>query len=280
MAEAHLLVPPERLTGLVPEPTVLDVRWALGRDDGHEQYRAGHVPGAVYVDLETELADPPGPPPHVRGRHPLPSPARFRAAAVRWGVDAARPVVVYDDAGGGSASRAWWLLRDAGHRDVRLLDGGWSGWTSSGGAVETGEVVPAPGSFHGEPGQLPVLDAAEAARVAAEGVLVDARAPARYRGEVEPIDPVAGHVPGAVNVPATAHLAPGGRFRPLPELAALYDGVDGAVEAGVYCGSGITATLGVLALALLGVDAALYPGSWSAWASDPDRPVETGSQQS
>jgi thiosulfate/3-mercaptopyruvate sulfurtransferase len=263
------------LHSLLPTVTVLDVRWQLGRSDGHEQYLSGHVPGAAYVDLETDLADPPADPPDGRGRHPLPDPARFTAAMRRCGVSLDRPVVVYDDTAGAAAARAWWLLRYHGHPDVGLLDGGWSWWLRDGGAVETGEKRPTPGDFRARPGQLPVLDAAGAAKVAAGGVLLDARAPERFAGEVEPIDPVAGHIPGSVNVPTTANLADG-RFRSVAELTEVYSAAAEADEVGVYCGSGVTATHDLFALHLLGREGALYAGSWSGWVSDPERRVARG----
>jgi thiosulfate/3-mercaptopyruvate sulfurtransferase len=256
--------------GAVP-PTVLDVRWQLGRTDGHEQYLAGHLPGAAYVDLATDLADPPG----TGGRHPLPEPDRFAAAMRRCGVTAGRPVVVYDDWSGMAAARAWWLLRHHGHRDVRLLDGGWSWWRDSGGPVEVGEHRAVTGDFRADPGHLPVVDADGAARVAAVGVLLDARAPERFRGEVEPVDPVAGHIPGAVNLPAADNVADG-RFRPLGELAERYAAATAAGEVAAYCGSGVNATHDLLVLHELGHEAALYPGSWSSWVTDPDRPVAVG----
>jgi thiosulfate/3-mercaptopyruvate sulfurtransferase len=278
------LVRLEDARALLGQVTWLDVRWALGRDDGYEQYLAGHVPGAAYVDLESDLADPPG----DRGRHPLPDVERFGAAMRRCGVTPARPVVVYDDAHGTSATRAWWLLRYHGHPDVRVLDGGWSWWVESGLPVETGEAPPSRDSiairepFEPDPGHLPVLDAEGAARVAREGLLDDARAPERFRGEVEPVDPVAGHIPGAVNVPSACNLiAPdagwAGRFKMFDDLAVPYErsALAEDVEVGVYCGSGVTATHDVFALHLLGKEAALYPGSWSGWVTDPDRPVET-----
>jgi thiosulfate/3-mercaptopyruvate sulfurtransferase len=263
------------LGSLLPTVTVLDVRWQLGRSDGHDQYLAGHIPGAAYVDLETDLADPPADPPDARGRHPLPDPDRFAVAMRRCGVSLDRPVVVYDDTGGTAATRAWWLLRYHGHREVAVLDGGWSWWLRNGGAGETGETRPTPGDFSAEPGQLPVLDATGAARVARAGVLVDARASERFDGEVEPVDPVAGHIPGAMNVPTTANLADG-RFRSLTELTETYAATSDADEVGVYCGSGVTATHDLFALHLLGRDGALYAGSWSGWVSDPERPVATG----
>lgn len=275
------LISPEELLGSLEAWTVLDVRWQLGRSDGRQQHEAGHVPGAAYVDLETDLADPPGP----GGRHPLPDRDRFAEAMRRCGVRSDRPVVVYDDVAGASAARAWWLLRHHGHPDVRVLDGGWTWWRRVGGPVETGAVAPAYGDFEPRPGQLPVLDASDAARVARDGVLIDARAPERFRGEVEPVDPVAGHVPGAVNVPTARNLvAEGerlGRFCTADELAAAYGpalhpALDPRTEVGVYCGSGVTAAHDVLALELLGIRAALYAGSWSQWVTDPDRPVATG----
>ncbi len=258
------------LTGV----TLLDVRWQLGRTDGRHRYLAGHLPGAAYVDLETDLADPPDLV-HGGGRHPLPDPDRFAAAMRRCGVRDDRTVVVYDAAGGLAAARAWWLLRHHGHRDVRLLDGGWTHWQGGDRPVETGAPTIAPGDFEARPGRLPVVDAEQAAAVARDGVLLDARAPERFRGESEPVDPVAGRVPGARNVPATANLVDG-RFRPLPELAAVYAATEEAGPVAVYCGSGVTAAHDLFALHLLGREAALYAGSWSGWVSDPDRPMARG----
>ena len=271
------LISPDELRPLLPDVAVLDVRWRLGHRDGHEQYRAGHLPGAVYVDLDTDLADPPEDPPGEGGRHPLPDPGRFTAAMRRSGVRSDRPVVVYDDTGGLAATRAWWLLRYHGHPDVRLLDGGWSWWRRLGGAAQSGDVHPRPGDFTADPGHLPVVDAEGAARVARDGVLLDARAPERYRGELEPVDPVAGHIPGAVNVPTAGNLVDG-RWRPAPELAEAYAVTGGAVEVAAYCGSGVTATHDLFALHLLGREAALYPGSWSGWVTDRDRPVATSAR--
>ncbi len=199
----------------------------------------------------------------------------FLAVMRRAGVSGARPVVVYDDWAGHAAARAWWLLCHYGHRDVRVLDGAWSAWVSSGGAVEPGAVLPAPGDFEGRPGSMPVVSASGVLDVV---VLVVARAAERYRGEIEPIDPVAGHVPGAVNVPTSTNLGSDSRFRPADELRALYAAVGSVPDADVaaYCGSGVTACHDVLAMELAGVRAALYPGSWSEWVSDPSHPVETG----
>jgi thiosulfate/3-mercaptopyruvate sulfurtransferase len=257
--------------------TVLDVRYEMGGPPGRGEFVRGHVPGARFVDLEADLADPPADPPGPGGRHPLPDPERFAAAMRRVGVSSGRPVVVYDDWQGRAAARAWWLLRHHGHSDVRVLDGGWAAWQAAGAPVEAGEPErdADEGDFtvSGGPG-MPVVHADDVLGV---GVLVDARAPERFRGEIEPIDPVAGHVPGAVNVPTTTNLDQHGRFRDGEVLRALYAaaGVTGQRDVAVYCGSGVTACHDILALAAAGVPAALYPGSWSEWVSDPGRPVET-----
>lgn len=196
----------------------------------------------------------------------------------RYGVDDGRGVVVYDTADATAAARAWWLLRYFGHREVQLLDGGLRAWVAAGLPVETGDVPPGRGTFTARPGALRVLDAATAAAVARRGRLLDARSPERYRGEVEPIDPVAGHVPGAVSAPTLDNLTAEGRFLDPQRLRQRFAslGVDNSVEVGVYCGSGVTAAHEVLALALAGIDAALYVGSWSDWITDPTRPVVTG----
>jgi len=257
------------LARVLTDVTVLDVRYQMGGPGGPDPYAEGHIPGAAYVDMDADLADPPG----SRGRHPLPAVARFQAAMRRAGVSSDRPVVAYDDWGGRAAARAWWLLRFHGHRDVRVLDGGWAAWQRGGGATETGVPVIGAGSFTADPGQLPVVEAGDALAFAAAHTLVDARAPERYRGEVEPIDPVAGHIPGAVNVPTGANLREDGTFRSAEELRALYASVGATGEVAAYCGSGVTAAHDILALAVAGIDAALYPGSWSEWVADPTRPV-------
>ena len=253
-----------------PGPVLLDVRWALGDPHGAEHYRAGHLPGAIYVDLDTELAGPPEP---GAGRHPLPSIEALQAAARRWGITRRRGVVVYDNSGGLAAARAWWLLRWAGVPDVRILDGGLAAWLAAGHAQVDGAARPQPPSdIHLDGGHLPTLTADEAAALPRTGTLLDARAAERYRGEVEPIDPRAGHIPGAVSAPTSENLQPGvPLFKPAAELRERF-AVTGPV--GVYCGSGVTAAHEIAALAVAGIDAALYPGSWSAWSSDPERPVE------
>jgi len=261
-------------------PAVLDVRWSLAEPDGRPAYRSGHVPGAVFVDLESELASPPSP---AAGRHPLPDPAGLQDSARRWGLRRGGRVVVYDDAGGTSAARAWWLLRWAGLTDVRILDGALPGWRRAGLPLESGDVVPEPGDVvlplaAGAGPGMPTTDADGAA--AWPGVLLDARAGERYRGEREPVDPRAGHVPGARSAPTTENLADDGTFLPQAELRRRFAGV-GVVPGravGVYCGSGVTAAHEVAALASIGVEATLYPGSWSQWSADPARPAATGTQ--
>jgi thiosulfate/3-mercaptopyruvate sulfurtransferase len=271
-----VLVGAEELLAAEDRPVLLDVRWALGDDRGYERYLAGHLPGAVFVDLDAELADPPS---AAGGRHPLPSLQRLQSAARRWGVRTGDRVVAYDDAGGTAAARAWWLLRWAGLPGVHLLDGGLAAWERAGGALETGEVVPEPGDVDLTGGGMPVLTPEQAAALPSSGgLLLDARAAERYRGEVEPVDPRAGHVPGAVSAPTTGNLAPDGTFLPVTALTERFRrlGADGSRAVGVYCGSGVTAAHEVAALAEAGVEAALWPGSWSQWSADPDRPAATG----
>jgi thiosulfate/3-mercaptopyruvate sulfurtransferase len=252
-------------------PTILDVRWTLAEPDGRAAFEAGHVPGAVYASLDDELTD------HAvtgRGRHPLPSGAAVQAAARRWGIGEDGAVVVYDDWNRAGSARAWWVLKAAGLADVRILDGGLTAWITSGGALQTGAASPVPGDVsvrHDDlhAGAMPTLTADEAAALGAR--LLDARAPERFRGDVEPVDPVAGHIPGATNVPSTSLLDAHGAFLPAADLRAALADVDGA-----YCGSGVTASVAVAALAAIGIDAALFPGSWSQWSGEPERPVATG----
>ncbi|MEI5585455.1 MULTISPECIES: sulfurtransferase [unclassified Agromyces] len=275
----QVLIDPADLAARLADPrtVVLDVRWTLAAPDGREAYRAGHIPGAVYVDLDGELAD------HGatgEGRHPLPSEAAFTAAMRRWGLHDGDAVVVADDAGGMSAARAWWLLRHAGLADVLLLDGALAAWRDAGLPLETGDVVPEPGDATARFGAMPVvdLDEADALASAEEGVLLDARAGERYRGEVEPVDPRAGHIPGAVSAPTAGNLGPDGRFLPAGALRARFDalGAVGRHPLAVYCGSGVNAAHEIAALAVAGVEAALYPGSFSQWSNRPERPVATG----
>jgi thiosulfate/3-mercaptopyruvate sulfurtransferase len=257
-------------------PVVLDVRWALGGPPGREQHRKGHVPGAVYVDLDAELAAHGTP---ADGRHPLPDVAALQAAARRWGVRDDRPVVAYDGGGNLAAARAWWLLRWGGVEDVRLLDGALPAWIAAGGALDVGDVVPEPGDVVLTGGGLPTLALADVLPLAAGGVLLDARAGERFRGEVEPVDPRAGHIPGGTSAPTAENLDADGRFLPAAALRVRFErlGVTGAApRVGVYCGSGVTAAHEIAALAIAGVDAALYPGSWSQWSTHEDLPVAVG----
>lgn len=271
------VISPEEFAALQQSPTppaLLDVRFSLGGPPGREAYETGHLFGAQFVDLDADLADPPG----ERGRHPLPDPERFAAAMRRAGVRLDRPVAVYDQADGTAAARAWWLLTHHGHDDVHVLDGGYDGWVAAGGITTALVQSVEAGDFEASPGRRAVVDADEAAALAGTGVLLDARTPERYRGEVEPVDPVAGHIPGAVNAPTWGNLNDDRTWRLPSELrerfAAL--GVDPATEVGAYCGSGVTAAHEVLALEIAGFDAALYAGSWSEWTADSRRPVATG----
>jgi thiosulfate/3-mercaptopyruvate sulfurtransferase len=256
--------------------TVLDIRWELGGRPGREMYDEGHIPGAVFVDLDAVLAAPPGP----GGRHPMPDASQFGRGMRAAGVCNERPVVVYDAATSMAAARAWWLLRYFGHRAVAVLDGGLAAWVKAGQPVSrelprvrTGDFQPRPSG-----GGMPMLDAAAAQRTAAHGVLIDARAPERFKGESEPIDPVAGHIPGARNRPSAENVHPDGRFKGPETLRRAFAelGIDSGTAVGAYCGSGVVAAHEVLALELAGHPAALYVGSWSDWITDPARPVATG----
>ncbi|MFG2372970.1 sulfurtransferase [Streptomyces sp. NPDC048504] len=257
-------------------PVLLDVRWALGGPYGHDHYADGHIPGAVYVDLDTELAAPPNP---EGGRHPLPDLTELQESARRWGIGDDRPVVVYDDLGNTAAARAWWLLRYAGVTEVTLLDGALGAWRTAGLPLESGiPVDPTPGDVVLRAGALPVTDADGAADLAVSGLLLDARAGERYRGEVEPVDPRAGHIPGAVSAPTGENLAADGTFLAPELLRKRFEerGAGDAARIGVYCGSGVTAAHQIAALEIAGFEATLFPGSWSAWSADPARPASTG----
>ncbi len=252
-------------------PVLLDVRW---QHQGSQPvaYEEGHIPSAVFVDLDADLAGPAG----SGGRHPLPDLDHFGAVMRAAGVSPDRDVVVYDGGQNWAAARLWWMLRWTGHTSVRVLDGGLALWT---GPLERGAgQSPRPGSFEPAPNSTDFLDADSAAALARSGLLLDARAAERYRGEVEPIDKVAGHIPGAVSAPTTGNVAADGRFKPAAELAARFEalGASRAGEVGVYCGSGVSGAHEVLALAVAGIPAALYVGSWSQWSADGSRPVATG----
>lgn len=277
-ARADLLVTADHLQREITQRPgalhLLDVRWRLDQPDGLPDYLQGHLPGAVFVDLPTQLADPHAP--DIQGRHPLPSPEQFQEATRRWGLSAGAEVVVYDDAGSTAAARAWWLLRAAGLSQVRILDGGIGAWHAAGYPLESGAVTPSPGTLTVESaGAADALSSDDAAGWPERGLLIDARAAHRYRGEHEPLDPRAGHIPGAVNLPATSLIDDAGAFLPTDRLrSVLRDaGVDGERPVAVYCGSGVTASHAIFAMALTGQDSRLYPGSFSQWSRDPQRPV-------
>ncbi len=226
-----------------------------------------------------ELSSPPGP----EGRHPLPEPAALERVLRAAGVRSGHPVVAYDGGDGSVAARVWWLLRWAGHQEVAVLDGGFAAWTAEARAVTAESPTPEPGDVEVRPGAMPVTDADGAATLARTGVLLDARAGARYRGETEPVDPRPGHVPGALNAPSAEHVDATGHWLPATALADRFRtlGVTPNTPVGAYCGSGVTASSIVLALEVAGLTgkdtpATLYAGSWSNWSADPDRPAATG----
>jgi thiosulfate/3-mercaptopyruvate sulfurtransferase len=282
-ARAQILITAAALDDLIRAArpvTILDVRWRLDQPDGRATYLQGHIPGAVYASLEDDLSD------HAvtgSGRHPLPSGRSVEASARRWGIRAGVPTVVYDDWNRAGSARAWWVLTAAGLTDVRILDGGLAAWRSAGGSLATGPVTPPPGNaavLHDDlyAGALPTLTAEQT--LAADLTLLDARAPERFRGDVEPVDRVAGHIPGAKNLPSGKALADDGTFLSSDELNQLLTGHGIARDGrlGAYCGSGVTAAITLAALATLGHQAALFPGSWSEWSSDPSRAVARGSE--
>lgn len=275
----NVLVSAEQLRERIETGTrtiVLDVRWQLDRPDGSDLFAQAHIPGAIYVNLETELSEHGEP---QDGRHPLPSLATLQRAARRWGMRDGDCVVAYDDAGGTAAARAWWVLRDAGV-DARILDGGLGAWRAMGGDLESGSVASREGDVTLTQGALPQLSIDEAAQLPESGVLLDVRVPERFRGDTEPIDPVAGHIPGARNLPTGANLDSSGRFLSPELLRERFEaaGLTPGTPIGVYCGSGGTATHTIAALTLAGFDASLYPGSWSQWSNTPGRPVATGDE--
>lgn len=250
---------------------VLDVRWRLDAPEGRPAYLDGHIPRAVYADLERDLAHRADP---RQGRHPLPTDEILQAAVTRWGIRDGATVVVYDDVLSVAASRAWWVLRSAGINDVRVLDGGLRAWLAEGLPLHTGDVQPRPGNA-----VVALRDRGISGDEAGawQGVLIDARAMGRYRGGDDPNDPIGGHIPGAVNLPTTVHVQ-AGFFRSPHELARLFAavGADGSVPVAAYCGSGVAAAHTVLAGAIAGIDVRLYAGSWSEWSRTPGRPIATG----
>lgn len=275
MAAVNQLPPPvvgvSDLPDLRPSPVLVDVRWYLDGRSGEAAHAQAHLPGAVFVDLERWLTGPGGP---DDGRHPLPSPERLTDGLAHAGIADDDLVVAYDDAGGRVAARLVWLLRATGRRAV-LLDGGTAAWP---GPWEQGEVHRARTSPEVRPWPEHLLADLETA-TGGDGVLLDAREAVRYRGEHEPVDPRAGHVPGAVNLPASRALDDGGRLRPPAQLRQDFERVGAGADADVVasCGSGVTACFTLLVREHAGLPAGrLWPGSYSGWTADPDRPVETG----
>ena len=268
-----------------PLVSVIDCRFDLmDPEGGRREYLKGHIPGARYADLNEDLSAPIT---ANSGRHPLPSPEGFAATLSRLGIDRATQVIAYDDAGGSFAARAWWLLRWLDHMSVAVLDGGLKAWIAAGGSLESGDekplsAVPAGGRIQPRSNADAVIDTADipAFLEDPEHLLVDARAPERYAGSVEPIDAVAGHIAGAVNHPFSTNLAPDGRFLPAAELKRRWEArLEGreASQVAAMCGSGVTACHNLLGLEVAGLPGArLYAGSWSEWIRDPNRIVARG----
>ena len=255
-----------------PDLVVCDVRFYLADGaQGRREYEQGHVPGARFVDLDSDLAGTSG-----GGRHPLPTVDEFTAVLGRIGVGPGSLVVAYDSASGATASRLWWMLRSIGHGRVSVLDGGFPAWLAAGGPVSTETPPPATGSYPPVPEWTGVVDADSVAQgVGLGGTVIDARSPERFRGEHEPIDPRAGHIPGSINRYHADNVGPDGLMLSSAQLAERFTGVGS--NAMVYCGSGVTACHTLLAMSLIGLSGGrLYPGSWSEWSSDPERPIAIG----
>lgn len=271
-----------------PGCLVFDVRHELTDSQaGRQAWLAGHIPGALFLDHETQLSAPRT---GSNGRHPLPDRADFAALMRSQGLAARTGVVIYDAGNSGFAVRLWWMLRWLGHESVAILDGGWNAWVDMGGAIETGEVMPAVSeaqaiqglALSGKP-SMPVVDARSVLASLDDEhrlTILDARSPERFSGQSEPLDPVAGHIPGALNRPFGMNLQDDGRFKSAATLRREFEDLLGdRLDRGIVhqCGSGITACHNLFAMELAGLrGSALYPGSWSEWCSDPDRPVARG----
>ena len=259
-------------------PLIVDCSFDLvDTGAGERAFVEGHLPGAIYTNLDRDLA---GAKTGRNGRHPLPARADWAGTLARLGVTPARAVVLYDAQGGMYAARAWWMLRWVGHAAVSVLDGGLQAWRAAGGAVESGAVAPVAAASNYPIGEslVPTIDADALQKSLGRVTLLDARAGERYRGEVEPLDARAGHIPGARNRFFKDNLDANGRFRAAPELRAAFEAFGAAPEQVVHqCGSGVTACHNLLAMEVAGLPgSALYPGSWSEWSSDPARPVAVG----
>ncbi len=264
-----------------PDWAVVDCRFSLqDPEQGRRAYQAGHIPGAVYAHLDEDLSGPvvPG----RTGRHPLPEPEGFAARLGRWGIGNTTQVVAYDDAGGAYAARLWWMLRWLGHEAVAVLDGGWPVWVAAGLPQRAGTETRPPTVFTARlrPELVATADEVMLRRLDPDWRVLDARGADRFRGENETLDPVAGHIPGAVSAPYAGNLAPDGRFRDPAGLRQRYQNLLGTVPAArtiCYCGSGVTAAHDLLAILHAGLgEGRLYPGSWSEWITDPMRPIATG----
>lgn len=264
-----------------PNWVIVDCRFSLADTErGRRAYREAHIPGAVYAHLDDDLSGPivPG----TTGRHPLPGVNRFAQTASEWGIAEGVQVVAYDDFGGGIAARLWWMLRWLGHEAVAVLDGGWPAWQRDGLPVRDGDEARPSRTFVPRPHPEWIVNAEEvnALRTDPSCRLVDARTAERYRGEHEPIDPVAGRIPGALSAPFAGNLDADGFFLPPDALRSRFEPLLGSIppeHAICYCGSGVTAAHNLLALMHAGLGTALlYPGSWSHWITDPNRPVATG----
>jgi thiosulfate/3-mercaptopyruvate sulfurtransferase len=261
------LITPAELLAELERVVVVDCRFSLADPDlGAAQYAAGHIPGAHYCHLECDLSAPVA---ATGGRHPLPDPAEFCVAMAALGIGTDTPVVAYDDSSLAFASRLWWMLTALGYSQVQVLDGGWSAWQAMGAPINATRPDSQPAAVHVAANYAGVVDFADIGALQAEGaLLIDAREPARYRGEVEPIDPVAGHIPGALNYPWQDVTDDGGKALPAAAQRERWQPLEDTANLVVYCGSGVTACVNILSLVLAGrSDARLYPGSWSDWCA-------------
>ena len=253
---------------------LLDVRWRLDRPEGRPEYLHGHLPVAVYVDLERELSRLGRP---EFGRFPLPDPADLAVAASRWGLNDGDRVVAYDDNDGVPAARAWWVLTGHG-LDVRVLDGGFRAWLDAGLPLSRGDQAARPGGIRLGPQQAPTARIEDVVAASRAGLLVDVRAPQHYRGQISGSDPGAGHIPGAINIPTVTHMGPDGRLHTVEEIrsALAVRGIGPGADVVLYCNNSIASAHSALAFAVAGVSARIYVGAWSQWTRSPGRAIATG----